>query len=74
MIERKGLFIYFDNMDALNRLDKNLIHVLYSSEKEQYALIYFDKNRYNQVVENLKKNKNITSYEDALTDVEKYNF
>jgi len=74
MIERKGLFVYFEKKEALDRLDKNIVRVFYVSEKEQYALIYFDKNRFNQVVEMIKRNKLITSYQDALTDVEKYSF
>jgi len=74
MIERKGLFVYFENVEVLDKLDKSIVNIFYVSEKEKYALIYFDSNRYRGVTEFLKRQEGITSFEDALTDVENYKF
>ena len=40
MIERKGLIVYFDNKEALNALDKNIVNIYYVSDKNNYAIIY----------------------------------
>ena len=74
MIERKGLFVYFEDSKALDKLDKSIVNIFYVSEKEKYALIYFDSNRIRQVIDSISKNPDIISYEDALTDVENYSF
>jgi len=51
-----------------------LVNLFYVSEKEKYALIYFDVNKKKAVIDALKKNPGITSFEDALTEVDKYQF
>lgn len=74
MIERKGLAVYFNDPNGAKALDKNIIDLYYYSERNNYAVIYFDKNRENQVVEQLKQNRNVESFTDILSGVENYSF
>lgn len=74
MIERKGLAIYFKNENGINTLDKNVMNVYYYSEKNLYAVVYFDKNREGQIISSLEKNPEIESFTDILSGVENYSF
>ena len=74
MIERKGLIVYFDNKEALNALDKNIVNIYYVSEKNNYAIIYCDLNRYKPLCATLSQTKGIVSFEDSLLEVEKNSF
>ena len=38
MIERKGLIVYFENEEVLNKLDKNIVNIYYVSKKNKYPL------------------------------------
>ena len=33
MIERKGLIVYFEDKEVLNKLDKNVVNIYYVSER-----------------------------------------
>lgn len=74
MIQRKGIIIYFDDKEVINKLDKTIVNVYYISKQGNYAIIYCDANRYKPLCAELKNMKGITGFEDSLLDVEKNNF
>ena len=74
MIQRKGIIVYFENKEVLNQLDKSIVNIYYVSEKNNYAVIYCDLNRYKPLCAQLKTLKGITGIEDSLFEVEKNEF
>lgn len=74
MIERKGLIVYFDNKEAIELLDKTIVNVYYVSEKNNYAIIYCDSNRYKPLCATLSQTPGITGFEDSLLEVENNSF
>ena len=74
MIERKGLIVYFENKEVLNKLDKNVVNIYYVSEKNNYAIIYCDLNRYKPLCSQLSTMKGIISFEDSMSNVEANSF
>ena len=74
MIERKGLLVYFEEKDVLEKLDKSIVRIYYVSEKEKYAVIYCDSNRYKPLCNQLSQLKGIVSFEDLKNDVEANSF
>lgn len=74
MIERKGLIVYFENEEVLNKLDKNIVNIYYVSKKNKYAIIYCDLNRYKPLCQQLASMKGIVSFEDSQNEVEANSF
>ena len=74
MIERKGLIVYFENKEVLNTLDKSIVNIYYVSEKQNYAIIYCDLNRYKPLCAKLSQTSGIISFEESLLEVEKNSF
>ena len=74
MIERKGLIVYFENKEVLNKLDKNIVNIYYVSERNNYAIIYCDLNRYKPLCSQLSTMKGIISFEDSMSNVEANSF
>jgi uncharacterized protein YlbG (UPF0298 family) len=74
MIERKGLIVYFENKEVLNKLDKNIVNIYYVSERNNYAIIYCDLNRYKPLCSQLQSMKGIISFEDSMSNVEANSF
>ena len=74
MIERKGLIVYFENKEVLNKLDKNVVNIYYVSERNNYAIIYCDLNRYKPLCSQLSTMKGIISFEDSMSNVEANSF
>lgn len=74
MIERKGLIVYFENEEVLNKLDKNIVNIYYVSKKNKYAIIYCDLNRYKPLCQQLTSMKGIVSFEDSQNEVEANSF
>jgi uncharacterized protein YlbG (UPF0298 family) len=74
MIERKGLIVYFENKEVLNKLDKNVVNIYYVSERNNYAIIYCDLNRYKPLCSQLQTMKGIISFEDSMSNVEANSF
>lgn len=74
MIERKGLIVYFEDKEVLEKLDKSIVRIYYVSEKEKYAIIYCDLNRYKPLCNQLSQTQGIISFEDALNNVEANSF
>jgi uncharacterized protein YlbG (UPF0298 family) len=74
MIERKGLIVYFENKEVLNKLDKNVVNIYYVSERNNYAIIYCDLNRYKPLCSQLQSMKGIISFEDSMSNVEANSF
>lgn len=70
MIERKGLIVYFEDKEVLNKLDKNVVNIYYVSERNNYAIIYCDLNRYKPLCSQLQTMKGIISFEDSMSNVE----
>lgn len=70
MIERKGLIVYFEDKEVLNKLDKNVVNIYYVSERNNYATIYCDLNRYKPLCSQLQTMKGIISFEDSMSNVE----
>ena len=74
MIERKGLIVYFEDKEVLNKLDKNIVNIYYVSERNNYAIIYCDLNRYKPLCAKLSQTPGVISFEDSLLEVEKNSF
>ena len=74
MIERKGIIVYFEDKEVLNTLDKSIVNVYYVSEKQNYAVIYCDANRYKPLCAKLSHTPGIISFEDSLLEVENNSF
>ena len=74
MIERKGLIVYFEDKSVLEQLDKSIVRIYYISEKEKYAIIYCDMNRYKPLCNQLSQLKGIISFEDSMSGVEANSF
>jgi uncharacterized protein YlbG (UPF0298 family) len=74
MIERKGLIVYFEDKEVLNKLDKNVVNIYYVSERNNYAIIYCDLNRYKPLCSQLQTMKGIISFEDSMSNVEANSF
>ena len=74
MIERKGLIVYFEEKEVLEKLDKSVVRIYYVSEKEKYAIIYCDLNRYKPLCNQLSQTQGIVSFEDLLNNVEANSF
>lgn len=74
MIERKGLIIYFEDTAVLEKLDKSIVRIYYVSEKEKYAIVYCDMNRYKPLCNQLSQTQGIISFEDSMSGVEANNF
>ena len=74
MIQRKGIIVYFEKKEVLDKLDKSVVNIYYVSEKNKYAIIYCDLNRYKPLCNQLSQMKGITSFEDSMNNVEDYGF
>ena len=74
MIQRKGLIVYFENKEVLEQLDKTIVNIYYVSEKNNYAIIYCDLNRYKPLCNQLSELKGIVSFEDSMSNVENNSF
>ena len=74
MIERKGLIVCFEDKEVLNKLDKNVVNIYYVSERNNYAIIYCDLNRYKPLCSQLQTMKGIISFEDSMSNVEANSF
>lgn len=74
MIERKGLIVYFEDKEVLNKLDKNVVNIYYVSERNNYAIIYCDLNRYKPLCSQLQTMKGIINFEDSMSNVEANSF
>jgi uncharacterized protein YlbG (UPF0298 family) len=74
MIQRKGLIVYFENKEVLEKLDKTVVNIYYVSEKNKYAIIYCDLNRYKPLCSQLSQMKGIKSFEDSMNNVEDNGF
>lgn len=74
MIERKGLIVYFENKEVLEKLDKTIVNIYYVSEKNNYAIIYCDLNRYKPLCNQLSNLEGIISFEDSMSNVEANSF
>jgi uncharacterized protein YlbG (UPF0298 family) len=74
MIERKGLIVYFEDKEVLNKLDKNVVNIYYVSERNNYAIIYCDLNRYKPLCSQLQTMNGIISFEDSMSNVEANSF
>ena len=74
MIQRKGIIVYFENKEVLEKLDKNVVNIYYVSEKNKYAIIYCDLNRYKPLCSQLSQLKGIISFEDSMNNVEENSF
>ena len=74
MIQRKGLIVYFETKEALDQLDKTVVNIYYVSEKNNYAIIYCDFNRYKPLCSQLAEMKGIISFEDSMSNVENNSF
>ena len=74
MIERKGLIVYFENKEVLEKLDKTIVNIYYISEKNNYAIIYCDANRYKPLCNQLSNLKGIIGFEDSMSNVEAKSF
>lgn len=74
MIQRKGLIIYFENKEVLEKLDKTIVNIYYVSEKNNYAIIYCDLNRYKPLCNQLSQLEGIISFEDSKSNVEANSF
>ena len=74
MIERKGLIVYFEDKEVLNKLDKNVVNIYYVSERNNYAIIYCDLNRYKPLCSQLQTMKGLISFEDSMSNVEANSF
>lgn len=74
MIERKGIIVYFENKEVLEKLDKSVVNIYYVSEKNKYAIMYCDLNRYKPLCNQLSKMDGIISFEDSMSNVEANSF
>jgi uncharacterized protein YlbG (UPF0298 family) len=74
MIQRKGIIVYFENKEVLEKLDKTIVNIYYVSEKNKYAIIYCDLNRYKPLCSQLSQIKGIISFEDSMNNVEDNSF
>ena len=74
MIQRKGIIVYFETKEALEQLDKTVVNIYYVSEKNKYAIIYCDLNRYKPLCSQLSQMKGIISFEDSMNNVEANSF
>lgn len=73
MVERTSVVIYFNNINVLGHLPKE-INVFYKSEKASYAILYFDKKKEKDILEKLKSLKEITQIEKSEVPYDKYKF
>lgn len=74
MIQRKGIIVYFETKEVLEQLDKTVVNIYYVSEKNKYAIIYCDSNRYKPLCSQLSQMKGIISFEDSMNNVEANSF
>ena len=74
MIQRKCIIVYFENKEVLEKLDKTIVNIYYVSEKNKYAIIYCDLNRYKPLCSQLSQIKGIISFEDSMNNVEDNSF
>ena len=74
MIQRKGIIIYFETKEVLEQLDKTVVNIYYVSEKNKYAIVYCDLNRYKPLCSQLSQMKGIISFEDSMNNVEANGF
>ena len=74
MIQRKGIIVYFENKEVLEQLDKTIVNIYYVSEKNNYAIIYCDLNRYKPLCNQLSQMQGVKSFEDCMNNVEANSF
>ena len=74
MIQRKGIIVYFENKEVLEQLDKTIVNIYYVSEKNNYAIIYCDLNRYKPLCSQLSQMTGVISFEDSMNNVEANSF
>ena len=74
MIERKGLIIYFETEEVLEKLDKSIVNIYYVSKTNKYAIVYCDLNRYKPLCAQLSNMPGILSFEDSNNNVEANSF
>ena len=74
MIQRKGIIVYFENKEVLEQLDKTIVNIYYVSEKNNYAIIYCDLNRYKPLCNQLSQMQGVINFEDSMNNVEANSF
>lgn len=74
MIQRKGIIVYFKNKEVLEKLDKSIVNIYYISERNNYAVIYCDLNRYKPLCNHLSELEDVISFEDSMSNVENNSF
>ena len=65
---------FIDSLTVLDKIDKSIANIYYVSEKNNYAIIYCDLNKYKSLCAQLSQMPEVTSFEDSLLEVEKNSF
>ncbi len=54
MIKRRSLVVYYKQKSVLDKLKD--VHICYTSEKNNYSIIYVDNSKFDEIVLDLKNN------------------
>lgn len=74
MVYRKGFVIYFKDKTLISQLDKKRCHVVYYSEKANYAIIYVDSDIEEEFLKKLESNNLVQQISKSEVPYEKYKF
>lgn len=53
-VNRQGIIIYFQHMKNLRQIKKHG-HLIYASKKSKYAVLYVDRERYEEIMERMDR-------------------
>lgn len=72
-ISRKLLVVYYNNPQAIKKLEKHG-NLIYHSNKLKYAYLYIDAKEVKSATNNIKNIKGVYKVEESLLEMEEYNF
>lgn len=74
MIERRSVVVYYNNENYVRSLAKKDVNIYFICKASQYAILYYDKSREEEIMSILNSTNVITKILKSDIPYEKYSF
>ena len=69
-VNRMSYIVYIKNNEVIKRIEELDVNVVYKSQKQKYATIYFDRAKEKEIKLALEKMKGVSRYEKSLLEAQ----
>ncbi|MDY0346334.1 MAG: DUF2129 domain-containing protein [Acholeplasma sp.] len=69
-VNRMSYIVYIKNNEVIKRIEELDVNVVYKSQKQKYATIYFDRSKEKEIKLALEKMKGVSRYEKSLLEAQ----